>query len=229
MAAATTGISSRAQRCLTSCIFVCFGRRSDPLQRILQELITIWLKLMPIFYLKPHFDLSIAWSSAKQAVVKGLTPSNFQQIETVQLRWKKITGPVSNMVASLYMIGWNPVSFSEWVQPDGTTWSLPTSSFFLFHPPHVVRAAQDQAASMLWKPAGLHYNGAGLSDGLAFSYSMHVLHSYRKMLAYDKSAALETIMCAACWSPQRKFDVGLISDDLNVCSMCHITGCDDYH
>ena len=95
----------------------------------------VWLKLMPIFYLKSRFDLAFAWISAKQAVVKGPTPSTFFQIDIVQLRWNNVTGPVSNMVASLYMIGWNPVSFSEWVQPDGTTWSLLTNSSYLFHPP----------------------------------------------------------------------------------------------
>ena len=58
---------------------------------------------------------------------------------------------------------------------------------------------------------------------------MRVLHYYRKNDIYDKAAALETIMTAACWSPQRKFDAGMITIDQNVCHNCGAAHRDDYH
>ena len=85
---------------------------------------------------------------------------------------------------------------------------------FLFMPPHLVRAVQDHAAILLWKSDGLHYNGAGLQDGIAHNYSMHVLHHLKKFHAFDKAAAFEAIMCAACWAPQPKHTAGRIGSEL---------------
>ena len=41
LAASATGVSVRSNRCLTSCIFVCYGQRSDPWQRVLKEQIAV--------------------------------------------------------------------------------------------------------------------------------------------------------------------------------------------
>ena len=121
------------------------------------------------------------------------------------------------------------MSFSEWVQPDGTTWSIPTQPGFKFHVAHLVHAAQKSASKLLWQPAVSHYNGAGLHDGISHAHTMKVLYHCRKHDMYDRVAALETIMCAACWSPQRKYDAGLITAEENVCHLCHAHGCDDFH
>ena len=47
LASSSTGVATRSQRCLTSCIFICFGMRADPWQRILKELTMLWIKIMP--------------------------------------------------------------------------------------------------------------------------------------------------------------------------------------
>jgi len=69
MAASTTGISQQSQRCLTSVIFVCFGKWGDPWQRIIKETVNVWVRLMPIQFARGHLHLANAWSKAKQAVV----------------------------------------------------------------------------------------------------------------------------------------------------------------
>lgn len=229
MAAASTGVSSRAQRCLTSCIFVCYGRRGDPWQRILKENISMWLQLMPCFYQKSHMDLALAWSRAKQQVVRGPTPVTVQEYDNLVINWKMVTGPMSSMVASLYAIGWNPATFSAWFQPDGTSWSIPIQKGFQFCSAPLIHAAQDQVSALLWKSSSSHINGRGLHDGIAYGYTMNLLNKFRKEQIYDKAAALETIMCAACWPPQRKYDHGMITSGENVCHHCQVSGCDDFH
>ena len=49
MAASTTGVSMHSQRCLVLRIFVCFGKRRDPWQTVVKELILLWVKLVPQF------------------------------------------------------------------------------------------------------------------------------------------------------------------------------------
>jgi hypothetical protein len=68
MAAASTGISMKSQRCLTSCIFVCYGKRGDPWQRILKEQVMLYVHLMPSFFADSQLELAMAWSDAKRSV-----------------------------------------------------------------------------------------------------------------------------------------------------------------
>ena len=198
LASSSTGVATRSQRCLTSCIFICFGMRADPWQRILKELTMLWIKIMPKYFAECPFEIALAWSKAKQAVCVGPTPSHVGECADVKLQWRHVTGPLSNMVASLYSIGWHPATFSEWIAPNGDTWSVPTSIGYAFCLYHLIYAIQDQASMMLWAKASEHCNGKGLHDGMAFEFSMRVLHKYRKEQIYDRAAALETIMVGAC-------------------------------
>ena len=229
LAASTTGVSVRSQRCLTSCIAVCFGPFSDPWQLIIKEQIMMWIKIMPIYFNVSHPELALAWSKAKQALCVGPTPLAHQPVAGIKVRWNNVTGPLSNMIATLLSIGWNPLTFSEWISPNGDVWSIPTQADFQFCPYVVVRAAQASAATVLWASAAAHFNGKGLHAGVAYEFSMHVLKSYRKQLIYDRAAALKTIMSGACWAPMRKFQAGLIDYDATVCPLCHEMGVDDYH
>ena len=220
MAASATGISQYSQRCLTSTLFVCYGRRRDPWQTLLKELVLLWITLMPTHFQERPFDLRIAWSDAKSSVVcRG------------SVVWGRVTGLLSNVVANLIHIGWNPVSFSEWVDPDGDTWSLGTSedSAKSINPALLIYKIQDSAAQILWSKASSHHLGAGLDRGFAFSYTMTILHKFRKEKRYDWAAALETIMCGACWPPSRKADAGLVPQAENVCKFCGHEGVDDFH
>ena len=64
---------------------------------------------------------------------------------------------------------------------------------------------------------------------LVLLMAMRHLINLRKNQIHDRAAALETIMTAACWSPDRKFQFNLIAEDENVCSLCGATPCDDFH
>ena len=69
---------------------------------------------------KPH-DLRIAWSHAKQNIIRDGA-----------VVWRRVSGLLSNMVAKLYLIGWKHFTFSDWLAPNGDMWCLPNN--FLFAP-----------------------------------------------------------------------------------------------
>ena len=159
----------------------------------------------------------------------GPSPVQFEDIKNVKLRWNNVSGPISNMVACLYSIGWFPSSFFEWLFPSGDVWTFPTKSDNPVCLQHVVHAVQDSASVVFWQSASKHYLGKGLQDGISFVYSMRLLHHFRKEKIYDRAAALESIMVSACWLPQRKFDHNLISESENVWPHCSAFGCDELH
>ena len=163
-------MSVKSQRCLNSCVAICYGKRADPWQSVIKELALLWMKIMPVQYAKSRFDLALAWSKAKQDVCVGPTPDTHEQIISMKILWTNVTGPVSNMVASLYAIRFNPRTFSEWVAPDGTEWSLPTATGFPFCPVPLVHALQDQAGLRLWAGADTHFNGKGIKDGIEYDF-----------------------------------------------------------
>jgi len=51
----------------------------------------------------------------------------------------------------------------------------------------------------------------------------------RKEKSYDWAAAVETILCGACWPPSRKAAAGLLPQSENVCSVCGHEGADELH
>ena len=69
------------------------------------------------------------------------------------------------MVATLYTIGWQPVSFSEWHDHVGNVWSIPLLSESVFSPHLLIYAMQDCVATQLWRQASTHFQGAGLEEG----------------------------------------------------------------
>ena len=138
-------------------------------------------------------------------------------------------GLVSNVVASLYAIRWLPLTYFEWHAPNGVIWNIPSQLGFSFHDMHLIRSIQDDAVLSHWAAAQHHYNGKGLASGFSHAYSMTLLRRWRKEKIFDRAAALETMMCAACWSPQRRYDAGLIPASENVCPQCQQSGAGDLH
>ena len=201
-----------------SSIFICYGKRKDPWQIVLKELVQLWLRLVPGHFRQWPNDLRIAWSRAKRDVYYD-----------GKVHWHKVTGILSNMIASLYTIGWEPRTFSEWVQPNGDVWSLPLLPETIFSPAHLVYAIQDDVSAHLWKQASTHMQGEGLENGIAHGYTMALLHQYRKQKIHDRAAALETILVGACWSPHRRCEANMIPVAEDVCSFCGFSPCDDYH
>jgi len=58
---------------------------------------------------------------------------------------------------------------------------------------------------------------------------MKLLWKYRKEKVNDKAGALETILTGACWSPDRKFQAGIYTEEENFCPKCGVSQCDDLH
>ena len=143
--------------------------------------------------------------------------------------WNRVTGLLSNVVANLTLLGWNPLTFSEWRSPSNEPWIIPLLPDTIFSPHLLIYELQDSAGKQLWKDASTHQHGAGLQDGVAYAYSMQLLFYYRKEKIYDRAAALETVMVGACWPPHRKFLANMITADLDMCSACGASPCDELH
>ena len=187
------------------------------------------MKIMPKYFSESAPELALAWSKTKPAVCVGPSPSTCEEVAVTKVQWQNVTDPLSNMVACLLSVGWVLLTFSSWIAPNGDTWSIPTSAAFGFCPYHVVREIQNDASMILWAGASKHYLGKGLEKGFSYEYTTQLLRKYRKDHVYDRAAALESILSGACWTPQRKYDAGLITLDENVCPLCHEVGCDEWH
>ena len=75
-------------------LVVCYGKRRDPWQTLLKELILVWVKLMPVHFRDRPNDLRIAWSDAKQSLVtNGLVV------------WNRVSGLLSNVFCQLVVSG----------------------------------------------------------------------------------------------------------------------------
>ena len=63
-------------------------------------------------------------------------------------RWKRVTGPISGVVATIYQIGWKPTLPLQWQDREGEIWKLDTSKPELKYQmqQHLVR----QIEFMLW-------------------------------------------------------------------------------
>ena len=85
------------------------------------------------------------------------------------------------MIATLWHLGWNPLTYNQWIDPHGHAWNVGMDALNKQLCPHLlVYALQDDANAIFWKGAAEHFNGAGLQGGVAHDYSMRLLRSYRK-------------------------------------------------
>ena len=96
------------------------------------------------------------------------------------------------------------MSCSEWHSPNGDVWNIPISNDLQVTSIHLIRSIQHHAPLVMWRGAASRLDGSGLHHGFAYGYTVRHLISLRKDDIYYRAAALETIMAAACWSPDRK-------------------------
>ena len=69
---------------------------------------------------------------------------------------------------------------------------------------HVVYAVQDAITLKLYQNASHHYAGKGIEQGgLAWEHTTFLIRKHRKEGEHARSAGLESLLAAACWSPSR--------------------------
>ena len=227
MCSASTGIKSGG-KCSTTAIFVGFGHRNDPVQIAVKETMCEYFDLLQTVntsWLRAHLDL--AWKAAVDRVSPKPQPSLPFSFDSAKVSMlpdiKKVCGIISNVVFILLTYGWKPVTFAKWIDTFDTTWYFPATGF---PRQHVIYALQDTISLTLWKTASHHHAGKGLHSGLAWAPSTQLVRSLRPKEP-AKAAAIETIMCACCWSPARTLAAYPHSQPVE-CECGHHNP-DDYH
>ena len=142
-----------------------------------------------------------------------------------KIMWNRLSGLLGNMVALLYHVGWSPNHYHRWVDRTGNNWEYKRG----FSVMPVVIALQDTVISDMWRAAAQHRNGTGLKYGIAHTETMFLVRKFNKTKNCSRAAALETILCDACWCPTRKLSCGLITDVEARCKNCGVWHCDDFH
>ena len=112
--------------------------------------------------------------------------------------WNGILGLMSNIIANLVHLGWEPICFNLWVQPGGARWSIPNSRF---NQGPLLRALQDTAGAQLWHSASLHHLGAGLQDGIEWAHTTALHRKLKSSGHHDQLAVLETVNVGGCLGP----------------------------
>ena len=188
-AAACTGIHQKG-RCASTAILISYGRRSDPWQIAIKELFVEWFHIISVYYdASTDLKLHIAWGQAKSRIIKDDT-----------VIWDNIIGIATNVIATLQSLGWQPLSFNAWIDPQLNSWTFVKGKF---HAAHVIRALQDTVHLRIWQQASKHLYGTGLEFGVSWAHTTMLNRQLAKEKEYAKLAALETIQCAGCWDPAR--------------------------
>jgi len=81
----------------------------------------------------------------------------------------------------------------------------------------------------MWRQSATRWQATGIENGVAYAYTMKLLWKYRKGTINDKAGALETIITGACWSPDRKCQAGIYTEDENIRPKCGVSPCGDLH
>ena len=76
------------------------------------------------------------------------------------LRWKRVRGPISALIAMLLGVGWSPVFPDYWIDHRGHHWKLAGSAVG-----QLVRALRLAVEAKLWRMAAGHYLGGGMEQG----------------------------------------------------------------
>jgi len=214
-AAQCTGIKA-AGRCRFTALHISYGPRGHPVGRIIKELFQYWFKVFAFYVSGPpsqYLELRLAWSKVKQ---------EFRAAGKVT--GKLVKGLISNVIATLLKLGWEPVTVDLWNDPQGNEWKFKSPDF----PSHlIVHALVDSYNKQSLVRAAEHYNGAGQADGLDFNTTLAYNYSLKTSKKFAHLAALETVQAAACWGNARVHEIHPEVSPL--CSRCGLEPETDLH
>ena len=134
-------------------------------------------------------------------LVDKMWPDLAAKLESPTTRWKRVAGPISAVVATLYQLGWTPLEPLKWRDVEGEEWILSPhdpklrSQFEL----HLLR----QVDLHLWSRACKHHYGGGLHKGVDLLQILARLRSLTRMGKPVEHAALTIVAQGGIWDPAR--------------------------
>lgn len=130
-------------------------------------------------------------------------PKIARQLQEKKDRWKKVNGPLSATVATMFNIGWTPSS----------SWQLEEAHHSLFY-----TAVRNTIETEMWSNASKHEAGRGLEEGVDLTEAYKNFKFLNKTGRHSERAMLNTSLVGACWPAERKFRHGITSD--SKCPRC---------
>ena len=107
---------------------------------------------------------------------------------------------MSDVITIRISAKWMPYSPNRWVDPKGDHWLIDPEANCQVVSTAIIKDLDD----MQLQRASGHYDGLGIQGGINWEYSFRFVRALRqKPIHYRLQAALETVMCAACWPAQR--------------------------
>ena len=177
--------------CTTTAILLSQGPRGDPTYQVVLETLRTWFQIWEAL---PTLRLAInkVWGTLVERLAN---PSS---------RWRRVTGPISAVVATVYQIGWKPTAPLQWQDIEGEDWHLdPSKPELRFQlQQHLVR----QIDLLLWKKASRHRFGQGSESGVDWTVPKQRLQSANKS-EDNRTWGLTRMICmAGLWEPARVAD-----------------------
>ena len=122
-----------------------------------------------------------------------------------ELKWRKVTGPMTATMKALLDNGWKIVKPDKWVRVIGNDEKELAK---ITENPHetraVLRAFGQDVEFEIWRKAAKHYLGRGLENGPP---SMEAARRAKKTLVkegrYREAASLDKVVCGANWFQDR--------------------------
>ena len=189
-ALACSGVSPIG-RCRLVSLSVIYGPGGTPQARIVKDTIKVWFQVLALNPVQID-HLNSAWAKARRFLAAQSKPQ--QHVMSI----------MSNVITILLAAKWMPYSPNRWVDPQGDHWLIDPEANS-----QVVSTAIIKDLHQLQLPrASGHYDGLGIQGGINWEYTLRFVRTLRlKPIHYCIQAALETVMCAACWPAQRIHDI----------------------
>lgn len=106
-------------RCRYSALCISYGQNGHPFIRAIREPFVLWFKLLiPIIQHKDPLEKHIqkAWN----LISEDIKPKNGSQI-TIANSLHKSIGIISHIIIILTSLGWKPINYNEWTDPENNT------------------------------------------------------------------------------------------------------------
>jgi len=202
-------------RCRYTALYVAYGPEGHPFVRIIKELFILWFKLiLPMTRNRDPTLQSIeeAWSQIYIKIAEG------QQSITLEKCMSKTDGIAAQVVVILYSLGWIPVNYDKWLDPDGNEWILASESTEPFPVMPLIWKILHTYHRKQINKASEHFDGSWLQDTIAWDIVLSKNKTLKNQKKYSELAILETTQAGACWPATRVSDV--LNQGGSVCELC---------
>lgn len=158
------------------------------------------------------YRIEEAWSDMYIYLAEGL-PSI-----TLERCMSKTNGIASQIVVILYGLGWIPLSYNKWLDPDGNEWVLPEETSEPFPVMQLIWKIMHSYHKSQIEKASEHFDGSSLKGTIAWDVVLSKNKTLKEKKKCPELAILETAQAGACWPCTRVSDV--LNKGGSVCELC---------